>query len=221
MEQKSEILAKDIFNIHDKINVEKLEEVYLNYKKGIFYVSDRYEPVKITEGNIWDTEYHDRTWLFWHHCLICVEYLIDSFYIDRNVKKIQLAFELVEDWYNVNYPKSPVVMGWHDHSTALRLINILKLYTIFKEYEEVEKCTLLAQIAEKHIIKLKDTDFYMPKHNHGLDQDIAILYSAQVMSELENRESLVKLALERLFEQISRTFSSIYLFNIDKIIKCV
>ncbi|KZE64086.1 hypothetical protein AWM68_13345 [Fictibacillus phosphorivorans] len=202
------IKSEDLLIVHSKVsNPNKLESIYEDYKNNIYMVSGRYTSVHLEDDELWTSEAHDRSWLFWHHCLVSVAYLIDSYYVDKNKDKLELAFSIIEKWYEANYPNSLSIMGWHDHSTALRLLHIVKLYLVLiEEKRDEDKLEKLSLIAEKHMEKLADPKFYMPKHNHGMDQDICLYIASTVISSKKSVE-YKKLALTRFLDQVSNIFA--------------
>jgi hypothetical protein len=202
------ITAQDLLDVHSKVsNPKKLESIYQGYQEKVYMVSGRYTPVRLEDDELWTSEAHDRSWLFWHHCLVSVAYLIDSYNVNQNQKKLYLAFEIVEKWYEANYPESQSVMGWHDHSTALRLLHIIKLYLVFSELNDKKVLSKLEEISEKHMEKLSDPDFYMPKHNHGLDQDISLYLASSVLGKLPRSKKWNELALKRFWGQVNNIFA--------------
>ncbi len=203
------ITLEQIPNVHGVItSAEHLNKIFEDYKQNKFYVSDGYTIVKLEDTQLWSTEIHDRSWLFWHHCLVSVAFLIDSYKVDRNKEKLDLAYEITKKWYMSNYPSSPSVMGWHDHSTALRLIHIIKLYIVLAEINsQDERLFSLNYYAEKHMIKLADPKFYMEKHNHGLDQDIALYIASLVFHTLRKSSEWKKLSYQRFLKQVDDLFA--------------
>ncbi|MEH7180573.1 heparinase II/III domain-containing protein [Neobacillus vireti] len=202
------ITADDLLDVHSKVsNPKKLESIFHDYKEKVYMVSGRYTPVRLEDDELWTSEAHDRSWLFWHHCLVSVAYLIDSYNVNHNKEKLYLAFEIVEKWYDANYPESPSVMGWHDHSTALRLLHIVKLYLVFIELNDEKVLRKLEEVSEKHMEKLSDPDFYMPKHNHGLDQDISLYLASSVLGNIPRSQKWNELALRRFWGQVNNIFA--------------
>jgi hypothetical protein len=203
-----EITVQELPNVHRRINnPERLESIFQDYQNHIYTVSDRYPPVRLEEEELWTATVHDRSWLFRHHSLVSLAYLIDSYYVDKNTQKVYLALEIAGKWFNANYPQSPSVMGWHDHSTALRLLHIVKLYLVISELEDQESLNNLEMLAEKHMEKLADPEFYMPKHNHGLDQDMILYLASSVLKNLPNSLKWIDLAIMRFWQQVNHLFA--------------
>ncbi|TCN05305.1 heparinase II/III-like protein [Bacillus sp. BK006] len=209
MNNKDNLLeSQDILVVHSKVsNPNKLQEIYQDYKNQVYLVSGRYSKVHLTDEDLWVSEIHDRSWLFWHHCLVSVAFLIDSYYVDKNKDKLLLAYEIVNKWFKSNYPSSPSVMGWHDHSTALRLLHLTKLYILLKQQGEFRITSHLNFICEEHMKKLADAKFYMPKHNHGMDQDICLFIAASVLNHNSYSKKFKNLAIKRFWKQINNLFS--------------
>ncbi|MFE3898492.1 MULTISPECIES: heparinase II/III family protein [unclassified Priestia] len=204
MNSKDPLLdANDILVVHSQIKDPiSLEEIYQDYKNQVYFISG-YSKVYLTDEELWVSKVHDRSWLFRHHCLVSVALLIDSYYLDQNKDKLLLAYKIVDKWFKFNFPSSPSDMAWHDHSTAFRLLHLTKLYLLLKSQEDSEYLNQLVFICNKHMEKLSDKNFYMPKHNHGLDQDIALFTAASVLNCREMKETAIK----RFWQQIDNLFS--------------
>ncbi|WP_025753403.1 hypothetical protein [Priestia megaterium] len=96
MDSKEILLtAEDILVGHSKIkNPKKLEQIYEGYKKS-YFVNSHYSTIYLADEELWTFKANDRTWLFYHHSLVSVSFLIDSYYIDKKEDKLNLAYEIV------------------------------------------------------------------------------------------------------------------------------
>ena len=67
--------------------------------------------------------------------------------------------------------------AWDDHSTALRLIHWLYFVEVWRASERFERrrMTLFVRALAGHGALLADADFYRQRHNHGIDQDRALI----------------------------------------------
>lgn len=179
------------------------------YFKNIWYTSTRYGDVEVPEGEEWSFEGPDRSWRFQHHSLSSVSHLVDAYDLTQDRSYLQKAIEIIMGWFNENYPESPSEMGWHDHSTAWRLINICRCYARLQDVEEDSVSSYknqLSIIVEIHCLKLATPEFYMPKHNHGLDQDMALFTGAVLFPDLSDATEWEKLALIRFNKQLDHLF---------------
>jgi hypothetical protein len=125
---------------------------------------------------------------------------------------LQRAEDLVIDWIDDNYLQLlglPSRLAWHDHVTAIRVRAWLEFWEDWVRSplatpEEVEK--LLTAIAV-HGEKIADPEFYTAGHNHGIEQDIALMAIGTAFPELDSSASWVDLACRRLEEQVRWTVS--------------
>lgn len=163
------------------------------------------------KSNPWLADpFNDRTWRFNFQNLLFLEYLIDGGIRFNNKKYIKKAMEILQSWVDNNYEKSESEFAWHDHATALRLIIISNLFNIAEHSRLLNKDIKIRyeQIVQFHCSKLLDDDFYMEKHNHGLDQDVALYTASIVFSHLEESIQWRDVSLERMWKQINQLFAS-------------
>ncbi|QCX33221.1 hypothetical protein FDN13_05620 [Caloramator sp. E03] len=174
---------------------------------GYCYINKQFKPVK-WEKDIWNSNLiKDRSWQFRLHTLIMIQHLTNVYESSKNITSIIKAKNILLDWMEHNYPNSKSEMAWHDHSTALRVIAICKFFESWKECDwDNNTAVKIAQLIEAHCIKLSDPNFYKEKHNHGLDQDIALYVASTVFSNLEKAPQWRQLALERFYNQLNQIF---------------
>lgn len=184
--------------------VEKCE----GYFNNIWFTSERYGNVSAPFSEVWTFKGPDRSWRFQHHSLASVSHLVDGFNLTGNIKFLEIGKKIIFNWFEVNHPISPSDMGWHDHSTAWRLINISRFFAVWGDLPELNKkdLTQIEIIAKVHCEKLADAEFYMPKHNHGLDQDMALFTGAILFNNLEKAKEWEELALLRFQRQLDHIF---------------
>ncbi|WHY91261.1 alginate lyase family protein [Neobacillus cucumis] len=187
---------------------EQMLEHCEGYFNDIWYTSERYGKVSSPYGEMWSFKGPDRSWRFQHHSLASVSHLVDGFILTNKNQYLEMCKKIILNWYEVNYPVSPSDMGWHDHSTAWRLINISRFFVEWKELPNtgMEEVSLLTEIVEAHCKKLADPDFYMPKHNHGLDQDMALFTGSVIFNTMKKANEWESLALERFQKQLDHLF---------------
>ncbi len=196
-------------NVVPRIKGEKLRKICEQYLMGQIYVHNNFPVVTIGEGKvIWfEDPLKDRSWRFSIHALHMVERLVNGYEEFGDKRFLIKAKEFILDWYKHNGTGSKSEMAWHDHSTALRLIQICRFYLAGSKSNVMDKETniIINNMIMAHCEKLADPGFYMPKHNHGLDQDLALLTATLVISN-EKSLSWKSLALERLEEQLKGLF---------------
>ncbi|MDN3233466.1 alginate lyase family protein [Priestia megaterium] len=208
----SEIMKRDkveIFRLVPLLNDDKLIKKCNDLLNNTIRLHSRFPTIDLNEDNIWLMDPCDRSWRFGLHSLSFLEYLIDAYEVTKNSDYINKALGLIWDWKKHNSPMSEADMAWHDHSTALRLITICKVYELWRENNwEEEVYKKFIELAEIHCSKLTDPNFYMKKHNHGMDQDIALTIASVIFPHLPESADWKSIATNRFKEQVNHLFAS-------------
>ncbi|WP_176461872.1 alginate lyase family protein [Anaeromicrobium sediminis] len=209
---------QDIMN-REKINVfsfqnlsdEQTIEFSDNIIKG-YYLTRQKTLIQLGEGDIWGNAKQlsvDRSVLFWLHSLSFLPILCTAYEMTGIDKYMDKAMELMDIWNELYIQDSKEEFSWHDHSTAIRLINISKLFECWKVKNwNGKNCNKFLEMVDIHLRKLVEESFYMVNHNHGLDQDIAVFVGATVFDILEESNKYKQIALERLDKQINYLFAN-------------
>ncbi|PZE20073.1 hypothetical protein CBW46_015450 [Paenibacillus xerothermodurans] len=202
-----------IFGVKDtNYSEKKLLNICNELLNDNYYIAERYPVYQSahTGVSLWTCDpYKERSWRFWLHTLIVIEYLVHGFELFGHTKFIHKSLAIVTDWKTHNLPTADSEMAWHDHSTALRLIVICRLFEAWRTVSwDPTVAMQFAEIAEFHCMKLSDSGFYRQKHNHGLDQDIALYVAATVFSHLEHASAWRALALTRAQQQLKHLFAA-------------
>lgn len=174
-----------------------------------YYIAARYPALPLKGDNIWELNpLNDRTWCFWLHTLIVIELLIYGYEKFKESRFLKKACAILWDWQKHNEKKQLPGMEWHDHATALRLIVICKLFETWKATAWDKKTVKnFSRLAEAHCVKLAAPGFYREKHNHGMDQDIALYTASTVFEHLPSAAAWRELALQRFQKQVDHLFS--------------
>ena len=167
-----------------------------------------YPPAQLSEKLLWTEDpYGDRTWNWHLHCMSYVSLLAHAYKETGEVRYLEKAREFVLKWIedNSRYFIRPVSdFSWHDHATAFRLMNWLYFWDIWIK-------SPLATEAESHLIfrsmlahamRLASDDFYTLRHNHGIDQDYALIAFTLLFPELASSHEWQEIALDRLEDQL-------------------
>lgn len=172
-----------------------------------------YPAVTVPEDLSWDEDpFGDRSWNFELHNMGYVAVLARAYAATEHLPYIERAEALTLDWIgdNSGYSMSPPSeFVWNDHTTAIRLGSWLVFWEAWtkspafsqKKMEQV----LGSMIA--HAERLASSDFYTENHNHGIDQDLALLGFALLFPEMERSDTWRELALQRLALQLTQTIS--------------
>ncbi len=199
----------DILRLVTKMNNNTLLEICDDLLCDLLLMDKRYPKVKMEGDNYWIIDPCDRSWRFWLHSLKYLEYLIDGFKVFGEKKYLKKAIDIILDWKKHNFYSSESEMAWHDHSTALRLIIICKVYENWRrEFWHDEIYEEFCELVNTHCTKLTDPDFYMEKHNHGMDQDIALLIASVVFFQMPEANFRRELSLKRFERQLNHLFMS-------------
>ncbi|WP_404356395.1 heparinase II/III family protein [Cytobacillus firmus] len=179
------------------------------YFRNEWFTSERYGPVAADFADIWSCSGPERSWRFQHHSLVSVSHLLDGYAVDGDIRYLKMAEKLILNWFEVNFPVSPSEMGWHDHSTAYRLANICRFFSVWSNSSlgNENEANQFELIVEKHAEKLMDDEFYMPEHNHGLEQDIALYTAAKQFSHMEKSSKWEEKSIRRFWRQVTYLFA--------------
>jgi hypothetical protein len=207
LQHREEIEIFDVLNA--SMAKEKLTNICNHLLDDHFYIAERYPIIKLQGDNIWLLDpLCDRSWRFWLHSLSVIEHLVNGYKKSGEIRYIEKACEILWDWKKHNVPRSPSEMAWHDHSTAIRLIMICKLFESWRKIHwDPDTVLMFSDLANTHCIKLSDPEFYMEKHNHGMDQDIALYLASAVFDNLKTASQWRELALKRFWLQINQLFA--------------
>lgn len=207
-----QIISRDfieVFPVLDEKQDMDILEICNNLINNNIYIKKQYKIIRINTKELWNNDpFNNRIWMFWTNCLIMCEYLIDGYVKSKDERYIKKALEFILSWFESNNKEILSEMTWHDHSTALRTIIICRFFEHWKkEHWNDEIAFKLKKIIEIHCEKLSDVNFYMKKHNHGLDQDIALYIACQVFSNMKKVKGWKKLVKNRLWIQVDDLFA--------------
>ncbi|WP_327089165.1 heparinase II/III-family protein [Nonomuraea sp. NBC_01738] len=113
---------------------------------------------------------HNRSWMLNLHTLRWVGHLVVAFESTGRQDYLDRATDIARDWVSDN-PRGGLRISewaWADHAVALRSPVLVCLS------KHVKSAWLTRTLAE-HAEALADDTLYKKGHNHGLDQDIALL----------------------------------------------
>ncbi|MEV8633445.1 heparinase II/III family protein [Streptosporangium sp. NPDC051023] len=129
-------------------------------------------PVKVGKDVDWRTDpYHNRSWSMVFHSLRWMGRLVADYETTGEKAYLSRATEIAKDWVADNPrgggPKASAY-AWQEHPIALRAPALVCLS------KHVNESWLSKSLAE-HAKVLADPALYEKGHNHGMDQDIALL----------------------------------------------
>jgi len=138
--------------------------------------------------------------------LIIPKVLLDAYLINNNEKFYNAAHDFILDW--AQYEQSawlPNGFLWDDHAIAARVLVLAKFWTLLRQHDLTTNndAVILIRSIERSAELLAKKSLFAVGTNHGIMQNIALLHIALVFPELKNTASYIKLALERMSEQMS------------------
>lgn len=187
----------------DKNDIIKVCEGLLNDN---IFLGENFEVINAANDDYWTINLSkERGWQFRLNSFIWCEYLADGYIATAKKEYLEKAKKLILNWYQQNIINSKTTeMTWHDHSTALRLIRIIRILSL-GEINNDEKDNIL-DLINKHCEKLSDDEFYTFRHNHGLDQDIALYIGADYIEDIAQKKYFKIKVKERFWQQIDTLF---------------
>ncbi|MBG6218714.1 hypothetical protein IWX75_003201 [Arthrobacter sp. CAN_A6] len=128
-----------------------------------------------------------------------------------SVEAATSALSIVETWANLHVdPQTSPSMAYHDETTAQRLINLISLHPILIEHDPDKTRTVIEPLMADTAALLARESFHAAGNNHGMFQDLALLYWT-IMSSSQNdsqREEYFEKAMTRLKRYFSSCFTA-------------
>ncbi len=172
-----------------------------------------FPPVKLPADLSWDEDpLKDRTWQWALHRMPFVAALTERYKSSGESRYLGRAEGLIRDWVNDNhryFRQPPSRYAWHDHVTALRVRDWLPFWEAWTRSPlcEDSRGEKILQAIVAHAERLADPRFYTKAHNHGMEQDIALLAIACTFPELRKSLEWSRLAASRLKNQVEAIVS--------------
>ncbi len=167
-----------------------------------------YPTAQLPSNLSWSEDpYDDRSWNYRLHNMDFVVTLVRAYEKNGNPIYLKKAEELILDWIsdNIQYVfKPPSAFSWYDAGTALRLMNWLYFFEVWKETqsEDLQKVETIFRAMLGHASRLADENFYAHHHNHGIDQDRGLLAFSLMYPEVSQASQWKELALDRMSQQV-------------------
>jgi hypothetical protein len=168
----------------------------------------KFNSVKVDEPDWGIDPFSDRNWLWRYHQLEFIPDLLEAYNQSLDPKFLEESCRWINSWIDANYLNTPQsIMAWHDHVTALRLEHLILFKQTAGEWLTDDIIPHLELVLANHCRILTDPDFYMEHTNHGFDQMLILLISANLLVGFEEAKEWCKLASERLVNEIQFAFS--------------
>jgi hypothetical protein len=200
----------DVFRILNDRSQEDLYFIAEGLLKNSIYISRQFKTCEMETDELWHSDpFNNRTWRYWVHSLIMIEYLLNAYEVFNNQGYMEKAVELVLSWKRHNISGTRSDMAWHDHAAAHRLIIISRMAELLRQdHFDMQLLEELTSLAEQHCTVIESPRFYQPRHNHGLDQNAAMYAAATVFNHLDKSDFWQRLSFARLKEQLEYLFLS-------------
>ena len=142
-------------------------------------------------------------------------YVSSRVLFDEDKKRHSIIFtkKALLNWIDKASDNKKSPLAWHDHSSALRLINIinwLSSIAIEETYTDLINDAEVIKIIDsisRHVEFLLDEKFYTRHTNHGFDQALALYTSALIWGGGDIFAGANEVATARLFDEISFAFT--------------
>ncbi len=171
-------------------------------------------PAVAFETNIdWSADpFSDPSWNWNLHNMGFISKLVQEYRKTKKIDYLEKAEEMILNWISENssyFISPPSQFSWNDHSTAFRLLNWIYFLESWKHTELFDSGKAKSMLSSMlgHANKLATPNFYTDKHNHGIDQDRALLTFSTVYPFFKQSESWTKLATRRVIEQFDFSVS--------------
>lgn len=174
------------------------------YKLGPF------SPVKSDLIDLWGIDPFDNVnWLWRLHSLDMTSELLSAFLKTKNVEYLNCLESILTSWIlNNSYEPYPSRFSWHDHASALRLNNIIKIILNVENNTSAHFINLLMLSGQQHCHFLVQDKYYSKHTNHGLDQSIALYFGSLIFFSETQSIAMTKLAKDRIKKELKFAFSS-------------
>lgn len=161
-------------------------------------------------GKLWDAASSRSQARFVHGLLFFVDWyrtvLSDE---GTRVEAAASAWEIVETWAQRHAdPQTSPAMAYHDETTAQRLINLISLYPFVRKNDPAHAEDLSSLMSSTADLLASDS-FHSTGNNHGMFQDLALLYWAVLSddSDAARRLEYFEKGMRRLKEYFAECFT--------------
>ncbi len=171
-----------------------------------FYRIQHHPGVQLAAELNWTEDpFNDRNWQIWFHSLTPVSYLVQAYEKSNQALHLDRAKAIVESWIAAHIDGAREhPMTWHDHAIALRVLVLLEFAEVWRRSggADIEFARRLLATLHGHGRLLLEPAIYRAAHNHGIEQDRALLSLAMLVPQWPESDAWRQLAWSRLLEQI-------------------
>lgn len=211
-----------LFSLSDKSKEKMLQDARLALLGKYSFQNKTSEYTTVKEGDLaetWNsghyilrkTKFDSNTHAFQAHSLFLLSDLIYAYNTTENKQYLTKGIELFISWYenNPRYNLLPSHYSWGDHTVANRLINVVSFFSYLQDepafLNSPELVAKFDSFVSAHISFLLSKHNYSFKNNHGIFQDVALLYALQSVA---GNDKMTNFVSKRLLTQVQSTYSS-------------
>ena len=171
-----------------------------------FYFGESMDVIDFSAAIEWDYKHHTNknSYQLYLHALRPVSHLINSFEVNKDIKYLEKAKLILDDWQRYDATDHENMFVWYDHSTANRTQTLSYYYLIAKNHFDLDKDEFV-KLIDRHAEFLMDDRNYR-KNNHGMMMDKAIIMLGMVF-DIDEVKGYVQNGLQRLRNCINHNFS--------------
>lgn len=181
----------------------------LNFLQKEIISTSAYPDVSFHDPDLW-TDAKGRSHARYLHGFLFLTDWVGTILVDEHQHQAKAAVaKIINSWSAANggFPGSNK-MAYHDETTAQRLTNLLRIATVTTD--DALLTDFLRPLMDSTALLLADNEFHSPGNNHGMFQDLALLYYS-VLAEWRPQAERVRflmLSLARLKNYFNICFTS-------------
>ncbi|TCI78107.1 heparinase [Exiguobacterium sp. SH0S1] len=146
------------------------------------------------------------------HYWVTLNQLTQAYNNTGNIAYLKYGERFVKSWTKAHPVSKYKEYRWpyNDHSTAIRTFHLLNYWDAYKKstlHKDPAFTALILKTIHEHGTLLATPSFYMPQHNHGMFQDIALMAIAKQHPSFDKSVEWQTLATQRLQVQIDQGIS--------------
>lgn len=203
--------------VYERLTNEQAVRVADQALEGKWYIPAARQALEVEDvgGFDWAVTIHEaknNSFRLQLHYLTVVNQLTRAYGVTNEEAYLDYALTVVLRWT----AKHPVSMqqhnqdAYHEHGTAIRVFHLIGFIEAFRQssrWHDHEVTGRLLKVVYDHAVLLSTADFYRPRHNHGLFQDMALFAIASHFPEFDRSEEWERIARARFEDQLASCLS--------------
>lgn len=207
----SKALCREPFRIARPLSDSQLEKKRNELLENRLTLSSHYPTYQLSFPYDWSNNPHgNQNWMFLLHAMRWLQPLIDAHVRHRDEVALTKARDVIRHWIAANPRDDPPSRhSWSEHATAWRAILFANFWLQYRKSDiqtDEFQALFLASIRE-HGRLLASSEFYVSNHNHGLNQNAALLALSLGFPALEESARWYDVAIQRLAAYVQMAFS--------------